>query len=99
MEILILIPVSEEYPLEHATQHMEKVIQDLQSIFSATGEKLQIFKWFSLEKNGNLSDLTAALVLLRLATLVYFGKGWENFKDLQTIHYICEHYGIQRMEE
>ena len=29
---------------------------------------------------------------------VYFCKGWENAKGCQVEHYICELYGIQRIE-
>lgn len=99
MHALILIPVLDSMPLEDATQHMEKASQTLQSIFASTEEKLTIAKWFSLNKDGDLTELSAAIIMLGKATLVYFGKGWENFKDLQTVHYICEYYGIQRMEE
>lgn len=99
MRALVLIPVLDSVPIEDATQHMEKASQTLQSIFASTEKKLTIAKWFSLNKDGDLTELSAAIIMLEKATLVYFGKGWENFKDLQAIHHICEMYGVQRMEE
>lgn len=50
------------------------------------------------EYAGRLYYLGTAIQIMDQADVVYFGKGWENAKGCQVEHYICELYGIQRVE-
>lgn len=48
---------------------------------------------------GRLYYLGSAIQTMDKCDAVYFCKGWENAKGCQVEHYICELYGIQRVEE
>lgn len=47
---------------------------------------------------GRLWYLGQAIMLLDAVDVVYFCPGWENEKECQIEHHICELYGIQRIE-
>ncbi len=49
--------------------------------------------------SGRLFYLGSAIQAMDHCDAVYFCKGWENAKGCQVEHYICELYGIQRIEE
>lgn len=49
--------------------------------------------------SGRLFYLGSAIQAMDHCDVVYFCKGWENAKGCQVEHYICELYGIQRIEE
>lgn len=46
----------------------------------------------------NLWYLGQDIILLGSTDVVYFCHGWENAKDCQIEHHVCELYGIQRIE-
>lgn len=48
--------------------------------------------------SGRLYYLGSAIRTMDAADVVYFCKGWENSKGCQVEHYVCELYGIQRIE-
>lgn len=47
---------------------------------------------------GRLYYLGSAIQRLDKVDAVYFCPGWEESKGCQVEHYICELYGIQRIE-
>lgn len=47
---------------------------------------------------GRLYFLGSAIQKMSGCDAVYFCKGWESAKGCQVEHYICELYGIQRIE-
>lgn len=47
---------------------------------------------------GRLFYLGSAIQRLDGVDAVYFCKGWEEAKRCRVEHYICELYGIQRIE-
>lgn len=47
---------------------------------------------------GRLYYLGAAVQQMDQVNAVYFCKGWESAKGCQVEHYICELYGVQRVE-
>lgn len=47
---------------------------------------------------GKLFYLGSAIQRIDGADAVYFCKGWQEAKGCQVEHYICELYGIQRIE-
>lgn len=51
------------------------------------------------ENAGRLYYLGSAIQTMDECDAVYFCKGWEKAKGCQVEHYICELYGIQRIEE
>lgn len=47
---------------------------------------------------GRLFYLGSAIQRLDHADAVYFCPGWEDSKGCQVEHFVCELYGIQRIE-
>lgn len=47
---------------------------------------------------GRLYYLGSAIQSMDHCDAAYFCKGWETAKGCQVEHYICELYGIQRVE-
>lgn len=48
--------------------------------------------------SGRLFYLGSAIQAIDRCDAVYFCPGWEKAKECQAEHYICELYGIQRIE-
>lgn len=80
-----------------------KAFTKLQKIFLETSQEELIvrhnFNAVGDSDSGRLFYLGSAIQKMDHCDAVYFCKGWENAKGCQVEHYICELYGIQRIEE
>lgn len=99
MNVLIAIPVSDEFPLEKATEHAKECEESIHKIFDGVVDPLNVYSWYSMGIDSPLKDLALIMSLIPNTNLVYFGKGWEPYRELKILHEVCEFYGIQRMEE
>lgn len=98
MQALIVVSLEDD-KFDNVVQHCEKVEENLKKIFETVDPDLTVRKWFSRDDGQGVKELAIALVTMANAAVVYFCKGWEKHKELDALHYICELYGIQRMEE
>lgn len=98
MNIFISVPMN--------NRSDDEVWQDIRAAMDAIPKifpKVELWMYHTLNtpgpKNaGRLYYLGTSVQALDVADAVYFCPGWKDAKGCLVEHYICELYGIQRIE-
>lgn len=99
MQAFIIAPLGyNDETFSHTVQHVKTIETNLKAIFAKTDPDFSIKVWYTNDEK-NIESLCVSLVAMKSSAVVYFCKGWEKYKESKTLHYICEVYEIQRMEE
>lgn len=98
MKVFISLPMHGKTN-EEIEQQLKEARKAISLIFS--DQELTIFHnrgCIAPSGAGRLYYLGSAIQRLDGVDAVYFCSGWEEAKGCQVEHYICELYGIQRIE-